>query len=76
MKRRGKRFEPVLGGVDCSGGYVTAEGTAAPQTLWAVDDVQRGSIPGAVRLLRESAERERSADADSNEGDARDACID
>ena len=77
MKRRGERIEPVLGGVDCSGRYVTAESAAASEALWAVDDVQRGSTPGTVCLLRESADGERSADADANERDARDArCID
>jgi len=64
----------ALRGVDGSGRDVATESAAAPEALWPVDDVERGSAPGAVRLFCESTEGERAADADSNERDARDAC--
>ena len=74
MKGRGQCVEPALRGVDRSGRDVATESAAAPEALWPVDDVERGSAPGAVRLLCESTEGQRAADADSNERDARNAC--
>jgi hypothetical protein len=74
MKRRRERFEPVLGGIHRSGRYITTESAAAPEVFRAVDDVQRGSTPGPICLLRESTECERASDADPYQRDARDAC--
>src|SRR5215207_1173278 len=76
MKRRRERFEPVLGGIYRSGRYITTESAAAAEVLRTVNDVQRGSSPRPVCLLRESTECERAADADADERDTRDArCV-
>ena len=72
VKRRRERLEPVLRGVHRRGRYVTTKCAAASEAFRAVDDVECQSAPGAVCKLCESTQCEGAADADSDEGDARD----
>src|SRR5215212_2772631 len=74
MKRRRQRIQPVLRRVHRSGRQVTTESAAASEVVWAVDDVQCQSAPGAVCKLSESTDCEGASDTDSHESDAPDAC--